>query len=138
MEFNLGKKNDCVDCKLKSLSGCEDVDIEYIQFRKSSVFKISDIMKKGVQRDNQDLIAENIMLKRNEYDKLTDRRYKATFVGLTDVGNNVVSAIEFVLGNIDIMFNVRDVEFKDEYVYINLAHITVYPMGVSSFRELDE
>ncbi len=138
MEFNLGRKNDCVDCKLKSLAGFDDVDIEYIQFRKSSVLKISDIMKKGVQRDNQDLITDNIMLKRSEYDKLTDKRYKATFVGLAEAGNNVVSAIEFVLGNIDILFNVRDVEFKDEYVYINLAHITVYPMGVCSFRELDE
>ena len=138
MEFNLGRKNDCVNCKLKSLAGFEDVDIEYIQFRRSSVFKISDIMKKGVQRDNQDLIADSIVLERTEYDKLTDKRYKATFVGLADVGNDIVSAIEFILGNIDILFNVRDVEFKDEYVYINLAHITVYPMGVNSFRELDE
>lgn len=138
MEFNLGKKNDCVDCKLKSLAGFEDVNIEYIQFRKASVFKISDIMKRGVQRDNQDLIVDNITLKRTEYDKLTDRRYEATFVGLADIGNNVVSAIEFVLGNIDIVFNVRDVEFKDEYVYINLAHITAYPMRANSFRELDE
>lgn len=138
MEFNLGRKHDCVDCKLKSLAGFEDVNIEYIQFRKSSVFKISNIMKIGVQRDNQDLIADSIVLKRTEYDKLTDKRYKATFVGLADIGNNVVSAIEFVLGNIDILFNVRDVEFKDEYAYINLACITAYPMGVNSFRELDE
>ena len=138
MEFNLGRKNECVDCKLKSLAKSEDVDIEYIQFRKSSVFKISDIMKKGVQRDNQDLIADSIVLKRSEYDKLTDKRYKATFVGLADIGNNVLSAIEFGLGNIDLSFNIRDVEFKDEYAYINLAHITAYPMGVNYFTELDE
>lgn len=138
MGFNLGRKNECVDCKLKSLSGFEDICIEYMKFRKSSVIKISDIMKNGVQRDNQDLVADNITLKRTEYDKLTDKRYKAICVGLADVGDNTVSAIEFVLANIDILFNFKDVEFKDEYAYINLAHITAYPMGVNYFRELDE
>lgn len=138
MEFNLGRKNDCVECKLESLAGFETVEIEYIQFRKASVFKISDIMKKGVQRDNQDLTVDSIVLTRTEYDKLVDKRYKATFVGLADVGNNVVSAIEFTLGNIDISFNFRNVEFKDEYVYIDLAHVTVYPIGENSFRELDD
>lgn len=138
MEFNLGRKYECTDCKLKSLAGCEDVEIEYIQFRKSSIFKISDIMKRGVQKDNQDLIADSVVLKRTEYDKLTDKRYKAIFVGLADVGNNIVSAIEFILSNVDILFNVRDVEIKDDYVEISLAHIIVYPMGVNSFRELGE
>lgn len=138
MRFNLGKKNDCVNCKLISLSGHEDVNIEYIVFRKASVSKMADIMNRGVQRDNQDLIADTIMLKRSEYDKMTDKRYKGIFTGLADIGNNTVSAIEITLANIDILFNVRDVEFKDDDVYINLAHITAYPMGPYSFRELED
>ena len=138
MEFNLGKKHKCVECKLKSRAGDEDVSIDYLQFRGNSVLKISDIMKKGVQRDNQNLIVENIVMKRNEYDKLTDKRYEAIMVGLADIGNNYVSAIEFVLGNIDISFNFRDVHLKGEDVYIDLAHITAYPFGDYKFRELDE
>lgn len=138
MFFNLGKENGCTDCRLKSLAGCEDVKIEYIQFRKSSVVKMSDIMQRGVQRNNQDLLIDYIRMKKSEYDKLTDKRYKASFIALADIGNNYVSAIEVILGNIDIGFNFRDVEIVDDYVQISLAHITVYPMGICSFRELDD
>lgn len=138
MFFNLGKENDCTDCKLESLAGCDDVEIEYIQFRKSSVVKMSDIMQRGVQRDNQDLIIDCIRMKRSEYDKLTEKRYKASFIGLADIGNNYVSAIEVILGNIDIWFKFRDVEIVDDYVHISLAHITVYPMGICSYKELDD
>lgn len=57
---------------------------------------------------------------------------------MADIGNNYVSAIEVILGNIDIWFKFMDVEIVDDYVHISLAHITVYPMGICSFKELDD
>lgn len=138
MIFNLGKKNECINIRLTSLSGGNDVEIESLVFRKSSVSKIADIMKRGVQKDNQDLIADGIWIKKEEYDKLTDKRYRGAFIGFADAGNNIISALEIVLANIDICFKLSDVEIQSEYMYIAFAHITAYPMGPYSYRELDD
>ena len=64
MEFNLGKENDCTDFKLESLSRDEDVEFEYVQFRRSSVADIADIMKNGVTDRNQNLVIDGISCKK--------------------------------------------------------------------------
>lgn len=139
MVFNLGKENDCTDCRLEPLSGGEIIEIEYVQFRNVSVSKIADIMKNGVKRENQDLIIDSIICKGSDYDKLPNKRYKATFVGLADVGNNVVMAIEFTLSNIEISFDRQNVKFdSDNNAIINLAEVTVYPLGNNSFRVIQD
>lgn len=138
MVFNLGKDNACIDCKLKAISGIENLEIDYIQFRKSSVAKIADIMKNGVKRDNQELVVDSIIIKKSEFEKFKDKRYKADFRALMDIGNHTLMAIEFTLGNIDISFNWKHVKYDSDDVYISLANMIVYPHGVNSFRIIED
>lgn len=138
MEFNLGRKNECVECKLESLSGNEVVEIENIQFRKSSVEKIADIMRHGVRRENQNLVVDSIVCKKEEFNKLADKRYKAKFIGLADIGNDILTAIEFVLANIGISYDVCNVRYDSDEVYIDLANLTVYPFGTNYFKEIED
>ena len=137
MIFNLGKENECRECKLKAISSGETLKLEYVQFRKTSVSKIADIMENGVNHDNQKLVLDAIICKKSDYDKLIGKRYKATFIGLSDTEKGKL-AIEFVLGNIEISFNVQNVNFDNDDVSISLAELTVYPFGECSFRELND
>lgn len=138
MLFNLGKDNACIDCKLTPLAGGETVEIKTIQFRRASVGKIADIMKRGVTQDNQDLVVDSIVCSKAEYAKLSGKRYKLTGVGLADIGNNFVTAIEVILGNIEIDFDIQRVKSDGDYLEINFAKITAYQNPNYSFRELDD
>lgn len=138
MEFNLGRKNECVECVLEPLSGDGSVEIDYIQFRKSSVSQIADIMERGVRRENQDLVVDCVMCKKDEFKKISGKRYKAKFVGIADIGNHTVTAIEFVLANIEIEYDMRNIRCDSDDVYIDFAKITVYPHGTNYFKEIED
>lgn len=138
MVFNLGDKNVCRKCKLVPISGGDPIELKLVQFRKSSVAKIADIMKSEVRRDNQSLVVDSIICSKDDYNKLPKKRYKATFEGLSDIGNNYVIAIEFVLGNIEISFDIRNVTFNGDNVLIHLAEITAYPFGDYYFDEIKD
>lgn len=134
--FNL-RKGECTDCKLETLSGDEAINLEYLKFRGCSVTNVADILKNGVKRSNQDLVVDSIICKKEEFRKLKDKRYKAKFVGLMDIGNNTLVAIEFTLGNIDISFNYKHVKSESDTMYISLANVTVYPNNSNSFKVLE-
>lgn len=139
MKFNLGKENKCIKCILEPLSGGESIEIKRLQFRKKSVDNIADIMQNGIKRENQELVLDAIECKKDEFEKLeTRKRYKATFLSLADMGNDVVGLIEIILGNIDICYDVRNVNYSSENVNISLANVVAYPYGEYSYRVIED
>lgn len=73
MEFNF-TENRCDDCELEALSGNGIVLFDYIKFTENSIRKISDIMKNGIHRDNQELEAEEIVCEKSELKKFVKTR----------------------------------------------------------------
>lgn len=95
-------------------------------------------MRHGVRRENQNLVVDSIVCKKEEFNKLADKRYKAKFIGLADIGNDILTAIEFVLTNIGISYDVCNVRYDSDEVYIDLANLTVYPFGTNYFKEIED
>lgn len=137
MEFRFGERTDCIDVKLEELSGDTVVDIEYIKFSKSAANNIENILRNYVRSYNQDLKIDDIGLTKENFEKLGDNRYKASFTTLVNIGENTVVAVKVTLGNVDLRYNNRNVECnKENYVKISLANMTAYPFGDYTFEEL--
>lgn len=138
MDFKFSNKSECMDVKLEQLSGNTVVNIDYIQFRNSSSRKIEDIFQNGVRDYNQNLVIDKILLTKENYKKIRDLTYKATFVMLVNIENNIVKTVRFTLGNVDLRFRHEYVRYDGENVTISYANMTVYPFSENLFSELDE
>ena len=137
MDFNMGRKNECVSCKLESLSGGNNIELDYLIFRKSSADKVADIMLNGVKRENQDLVLDSLVCKKDEFKKLTKNNYKALFTTLSDIDNNKVAAVDFELGCIAFSYDTRNIRYSDNDVIIDLVSITVFPYGSCSYKTIE-
>lgn len=137
MTFILGKDNLCIRCKLEPLSGGEAINVERFQFTNISARMLADIMEKGVNKSNQNLSLDFIGCNKSDYEKLKNKRYKATFTAFIDKGYNILAIAEIILGNIEISFDMQNIEF-DDIVTINFANITAYPDNNYSFREIGD
>lgn len=138
MDFRFSDGAECMDVKLEQISGELVIDIEQLTFRKSSAKNIEDILKNGISKNNQELVIDEICLSRDNYKKLLDTRYKASFITLIDVGNNVVSAAKVILGNVDLRYNNSHVKAYGDDIEIKLANMMAYPHGEYSFIELED
>jgi len=138
MEFNLGKENDCTDFKLESLSRDEDVEFEYVQFRRSSVADIADIMKNGVTGRNQNLVIDGISCKKAEFEKLGKKRYKVTFLAGMESKQGLIMMVKAVLGNVSIDIAPRDIRYDGEDVVIDFAKMTVYPSRHNFYEVIED
>jgi hypothetical protein len=138
MIFRFTEEQRCMDVKLEQLKGDTIVDIESIIFRKQSERNIEDILLNSVRGDNQELVIDEINISKENFKKLGDNNYKISFITLNDLGGNVVSAVEIILGNVDLRFKYDNVKFHENDVTISLAHMMVYPSGINSVKELED
>lgn len=134
MEFNF-TENRCDDCELEALSGNGIVLFDYIKFTENSIRKISDIMKNGIHRDNQELEAEEIVCEKSELKKFDkNKNYKMKCVAL----HNGDTGIIMNFGNVNISFEERNIKYRDEKVQIMDVEILAYPSGIYDFEIPEE
>ncbi len=138
MVFRFTEQLRCMDVRLEQLKGDTVVSIESIIFRKQSARNIEDILLNGVRGDNQELVIDEINISKENFKKLGDYHYKISFITLNDLGGNVVSAVEIVLGNVNLRFKYDNVKFDENDVTISLAHMMVFPAGTNTVKELED
>ncbi|MBE5966217.1 MAG: hypothetical protein E7255_04550 [Lachnospiraceae bacterium] len=137
MVFKFGEKANCI-ATLEQLNGDTKIDIQYIKFRKASASNIEDILRGGINKNNQVLIIDDIKLSKKDFKKLGSFNYKATFITLVNIGGNTFTSVKFILGNVDLRFESRNVEIDGENIIISLANMIVYPSGDCFFEEMND
>ena len=138
MKFKMAKNHGCLNCNLEALSKGDNVLLEWLELTDESVRKIEDIMQVGIKRENQELLVRYIHCKKSEFEKLQkDRRYKMRCMSLIEDGPELVG-VEMNFGNIEIMFDMQDVEYDSDKISIQNAKIMAYPFGDYDFKTLDD
>ena len=137
--MKLGKIDDLLDCKLESLAGDPTLEVEEIRLRECSSKNIADIMEKGVTRYNQEMIIDEIWFNEEEFDKLGEKRYKATFKTDTLTSLDEPIVIKVVLGNVGFEIDPKDVEYypDSKKILVKYAKMTVRNGFEYSFKEID-
>lgn len=140
MEFRFYKEAECINVKLEEIAGNSVVDIEFLKFSKSSKENIEDILNSQmVTGKNQNLIIEHILISKENFTKLrNDCRYTAYFETLIKADGDKVAGAKFILNNIDLEFDRRNVNYDDsEENIINYANMLVYPYGKNEFKIIE-
>lgn len=70
MKFNLGRDNICTQNTLTSCKYEKNIlEIEEIQFQTSAIDNVRDILNNGIKRNNQELMTEKLIFRKEEFDK---------------------------------------------------------------------
>ena len=70
MKFNLGRDNICTQNTLTSFKYEKNIlEIEEIQFQTSAIDNVRDILNNGIKRNNQELMTEKLIFRKEEFDK---------------------------------------------------------------------
>lgn len=86
---------------------------------------------------HQKLMLDNLILSKNDYSKIKEQtRYELSGLYLMDVGDNVISCVNILLGNIefDRINGIR--EYESNNVVIEKLETTMYP-GQYNYKEID-